>query len=365
MFCGVTGLLIPGLQPLLLGALTDEHRLATTDIGLVATAELLCMGLTAGLAGSFLKAQRLKLIAIAALIALAAIDAVTETAPSTQMLVLRAAAGVPSGLLVWLAISLIARAPTPERWAGAYVTTQTLYQLLVATALSAFVMHTYGAAGGFLTLAALCAFNIIPALWLPAQLEPLPQAANAGLPNLRGSLALSVSFFFLAATSGVWVYLEQLSQQAHHSAAVIGQAVSISLAAQVAGGLTATLLAGRIPWLFALIGSAIIDLAVFATFATLPAPPLFIAAAAIMGFIWLFATPFLVPMTIDADPTRRAALLIGGAQLVGGSLGPLFASFLVTNTDAHGALVFSIGSVALALAIILGLHVAHNHRRQS
>lgn len=356
MTCGVVGLLIPGLQPLLLGALVNEHRVATGDIGAIATAELLCMGVTAGLAGSFLKATRLKLIAFAALVAFAAINVATAFAPSTQILALRAAAGVPSGILVWLAISLIARAPTPERWAGAYVSAQTLGQLLVAIVLSTFVMTHSGAAGGFISLAVICALSAVAAFFLPRQLEPLPQAATAGLPNLRGWIALSVSFFILAATSGVWVFLERLSHQAGHRSDIAAQAVSISLGFQVIGGFAATALAGRISWLFALIACALIDIAVFAAFATLPPPTPFIAAAAAMGFVWLFTVPFLVPMTIEADPTRRAALLIGGAQLIGGSLGPLFASFLVTDADARGALGFSGASVALAAVIVLALH---------
>jgi len=356
MLCGVTGLLIPGLQPLLLGALADEHRVAASDIGAVATAELLCMGVTAGLAGSFLKAEHLKLIALIALTALAALDIATAFAPNAQMLALRAAAGVPSGILVWITISLIARAPTPERWAGAYVTTQTLGQLLVAIVLSAFVMTRFGAAGGFIGLAVVCAINAIAIFWLPSTLAPLPQAATTGLPNARGWIALSVSFFVLAATSGVWVFIERLSHQAGHTPAIAGQAVALSLAFQVAGGLAATALAGRISWLIALIGCALIDIAVFVAFATLPTPPLFLAAAAAMGFIWLFTVPFLVPMTIEADPTRRAALLIGGAQLIGGSLGPLFASFLITDTDARGALAFAATCLALGVAIVLGLH---------
>ena len=61
-------------------------------------------------------------------------------------------------------------------------------------------------------------------------------------------------------------------------------------------------------------------------------------------------------MTIEADPTRRAALLIGGAQLIGGSLGPFFASFFFTDADARGALVFASACVVAAGAIVLGLH---------
>jgi hypothetical protein len=203
----------------------------------------------------------------------------------------------------------------------------------------------------------LCALNAAVALLLPPALAPLPRAATGTLPNARGWTALAVSFLLLGATSAAWVYLERFSAQSNHDAAVAGQAVSLSLAFQVAGGLAATLLAGRISWFGVLVGCAIADLAIFAGFATLPSAALFLALAAAMGFIWLFALPFLVPMTIEADPTRRAALLIGGAQLVGGSLGPLFASLLVSESDARGALHFSLSFVALAAVVLITLHL--------
>lgn len=355
MFCGVTGLMMAGLQPLLLGALASESRLAAPDLGVVATAELFCMGMTAGIAGGVLPAKRLKLIAIAALAALGIANALTPHVASGAILPLRAAAGVPSGLLVWVTISLIARTPTPERWAGAYVTTQTLGQLAMSLAIAA-LLPRLGSGGGFVALAALCAVNAGVALMLPNAFEPLPRTATGGLPSPRGWAALAVSFLLLGATSATWVYLERFSAQAHHAPAVAGQAVSLSLAFQVAGGLAATLLAGRISWFRMLVLCALADLAIFASFAAMPSAAVFLPLAAVMGFVWLFATPFLVPMTIEADPSRRAALLIGGAQLVGGSLGPLFASFFVTDADARGALGFSLVFVTLAAATLITLH---------
>lgn len=356
MLCGVVGLMIPGLQPLLLGALAEEGRVSASQIGVVATAELLAMGLTAGFAGSFLKASRLKLIAIAALIVLAAIDLVTPLARGGLVILARAAAGVPSGILVWITIAFIARTPTPERWAGAYVTAQTLGQFVIAALLTAFVVTHYGADGGFIALAALCVATIAAAPLLPRDLAPLPEAATAGLPGARGWIALAASFLFVALSSSVWVYVEQLSHQASHARDVAGQAVSVSLALQVAGGIAATLLAGRISWVWALVVCAIADVAIFAGFWALPGPTPFIALTGALGFGWLFASPFLVPMTIEADPTRRAALLIGGAQLIGGSLGPLFASFFVTDADARGALAFGAACAIAGITIVLGLH---------
>jgi hypothetical protein len=225
--------------------------------------------------------------------------------------------------------------------------------------LTAFVLQRFGADGVFVALAVLCLITAAAALLLPSSLAPLPEAAATGLPNTRGWIALAASVLFLAVSSGVWVYIERLSNQAHHDAAVAGQAVSLSLIFQVCGALAASLAAGRVSWFAALLVCVGVDLAVFMGFAALPGPTLFIALACALGFVWLFTTPFLVPMTIDADPTRRAALLIGGAQLIGGSLGPLFASLFVTDADARGALAFSAGCLIAAAAIVTALHITH------
>jgi hypothetical protein len=357
MFCGVTGLMIAGLQPLLLGGLAEAGRVAPSALGRIATAELFLMGLTAGLAGSFLKANRLKAWAISALASLAVLNAITPFARGEMVTLVRALAGLPSGILVWLTIAMIARTPTPERWAGAYVTTQTAGQFVLATLVSMFVYARWGADGGFIGLALLCVANALFLTWLPSSLAPLPETATTGLPNLRGWWALLVNVLSLGATGAAWVFVAQLSSQAHHRPEIAGEAVSISLAFQIMGGLAATILAGRLHWFGALLICFGADGAIFAIIASLPAAPLFLAIAAVFGFTWLFGIPFLVPMTIEADPTRRAALLIGGAQLIGGSLAPLFASLLVTDTDARGALLFSGASLTIAAAIVIALHL--------
>ncbi|MDB5497799.1 MAG: putative transporter, partial [Phenylobacterium sp.] len=180
---------------------------------------------------------------------------------------------------------------------------------------------------------------------------------GGGLPPARGFVALAACFLYLAFIVGVWVYAEPLSKQAGHLPSVVGTAVSLSLAFQVAGGAAATLLAGRLRWFPTLLVCTVLDLGLLAVFATLPGPTMFLAASAAFGFIWLFLMPFLVPMTIEADPSRRAAVLLGGAQLLGGSLGPLMASLVVTDTDARGALAFGAGCLVAGFALVAGLHL--------
>jgi hypothetical protein len=357
MFVGVTGIMIAGLQPLLLGALAAEGKLSVAQIGQAATAELLSMGLAAGLAGAMLKPERLRLIAVAMSLILAGIDAATPFVTGDMITLVRGAAGVPSGVLIWITVALITRSPKPERWSGVYLTVQTLAQFVLATGLSALVMQTYGAAGGFVSLAGFCVLTAIIALALPSSYAPLPKTeSNGSLPGVRGWIALAATFLYSAFTIGVWVYAEPLSRQAGHDPGVAGAVVSVSLACQVAGGAAATLLAGRVNWLWTLILCALLNTGLLIGFAALPDATAFLVLSGAFGFLWLFALPFLVPMVIEADPTRRAAVLIGGAQVLGASFGPFFASMLVTDEDARGALLVGSACLVVSVLIAFGLH---------
>ena len=108
---------------------------------------------------------------------------------------------------------------------------------------------------------------------------------------------------------------------------------------------------------------AVVNVGCLLAFASLPGESLYLLTSGVFGFVWLFSLPFFVPMVIAADPTRRAAVLVGGAELAGGSLGPLFASFVVTDADVRGSLGF--GAVALAFTVAIALHAASTRTRHA
>jgi hypothetical protein len=349
--------MIAGLQPLLLGTLAQEGRISAAQLGHAATAELLLMGAASAYAGGRWKAERLRAIGIVSSLALAVLNVATVWADGETVTLVRALAGVPSGILIWIAVAMIARSPTPERWSGIYLTIQTLAQFVLAAALAAWVISRSGANGGFVALAVLCVISALAAFLLPNSFAPLVAGnASSNMPNARGLIALAAPFLWMAFIVGVWVYAEPLSRQAGHAPTVAGVAVSISLACQVLGGATATLLAGRLRWFPALVFCALLNVGCLAAFAVLPGESLYLLTSGVFGFLWLFSLPFMVPMVIAADPTRRAALLVGGAELAGGSLGPLLASFVVTDSDVRGALGFGAVALAVTVAIALALH---------
>ena len=151
------------------------------------------------------------------------------------------------------------------------------------------------------------------------------------------------------------VYVQPLAHEAGLGSGVARTAVWIALAAQVAGAALATALAGRLRYFTVFIIASIVSLAAWAAFSQPLSAWMFIAANTAAGLAGLLLGPFLVPMTIDADPSRRAAMQSGAAQLLGSALGPLLASLVVDDRDVHGVLWLSAGLLAAGLSVVAWL----------
>jgi hypothetical protein len=355
---GVIALLFAGVLPALLGALGEEHRLSAAGFGLTATFEGLAMGLTNATAGIVLPPRHLKLIGGAAALALAAIDLSALHAAGATVMATRAAAGVAEGVLLWITTSMIARTATPERWAGVYFTALCTGQMVSALLFAQWILPVYGADGGLVALALASVVGVPIAYFLSPRFAPLLKDESlSGSPPPRGWFALLATLIYIGATATVGVYLQPLAVEAGLSADVARNAVWISLAAQIAGGAASTVLAGHVRWLTIFVGCTIAFLVNWGIFLLHPPAWAFIAANALGGFVGILIAAFIVPMTIEADPSRRTAVLGGSTQVLAGALGPFAASFVVVDDNVHGAIL--IGTIALfaGLALIAGLHV--------
>jgi len=355
---GVVALLFAGVLPALLGAMGDEHRLSAAGFGLTATFEGLAMGLTTAAAGILLPPRHLKLIGGGAALALAGIDFAALHAAGAAIMADRAAAGVAEGILLWIATSMIARTATPERWAGIYFTALCAGQMVAALLFAQWILPAYGADGGFVALGLASAAGLAAAFFLPQRFAPLLKDESlSGSPPLRGWFALFATLIYIGASATVGVYLQPLATEAGLSADVARNAVWISLAAQIAGGAASTVLAGHVRWLTIFVGCTIAFIVNWGVFLLHPPGWAFIAANALGGFVGILVAAFIVPMTIEADPSRRAAVLGGSTQVLAGALGPFAASFVVADDDVHGVILLGTVSLFAGLALIAGLHL--------
>jgi hypothetical protein len=349
---GIVGVLIPGLQPQLLAALAAEGRLSVSAIGVLATVELLAMGIAAAGAGFAFGNGRLKAVAAGALVVAGGADLITPGLAPAALFAARIVAGLAEGVLVWLAIGFIIRTQWPDRWSGVYLMLQTLAQFAIASVLGSLAA---GSHVGFGILAAVTAAGLMFVPLLPCAYTPLARDPEAGARvPARGFVALAGVLFYLAFIVSIWVYVEPLATGRGVPAALVHLIAPLSLAMQVMGAAAATVLSGRFRPALTIVVVALVNLGLLALMAFPPSPIAFVAATALFGFLWLFAMPFQVPLVIAADPTRRAAVLIGGAQLAGSSLGPFAAGMVVHDADVAPVLWFGVAALVLAVALLIG-----------
>ncbi|HWA31175.1 MAG TPA: hypothetical protein VG867_08750 [Rhizomicrobium sp.] len=363
IFLGTLALLVVGVMPVLLGSLAEAGRLSAAGIGRCAMLEALCMGLSAGFAGMALPTRHLRVISAAAVLALAGLDFASILASGNMVLLLRALAGVPEGLLLWVTVGMIARTETPERWAGFYWTSIVAGQLAMAVSF-VWIIPRLGSDGGFATLGAVTLLGFVAAAYTPRSYADLPiNPDETGAPPLRGWAALFATLIFTAASGAVLIYLEPMTLQDGLTADVARTSLWVSLAAQVAGGFLATALAGRVHWFTVFCFGTLLFISGWIVMILHPPAWLFIAANGWVGLVIVLIGPFLVPMTIEADPSRRTAMQSGPTQLLAGALGPLLSSFIVSDNDVFGAVWLGTGLILGGLFLMGLLHITAERKK--
>lgn len=335
---GTIALLMIGLQPLLLGELVERRELTLEGVGIVAMGEIVAVGLGVIAGDLLLPLARLRSIALLAAVATAACNLATlHASGDAGFTAIRAAAGFAEGVLVWVATGVIVRTALPDRLAGIFLVVQTLGQAVVAALLALAVVPRAGWAGGFGVLAALSLLAALPALRLPAGLEPLAMG-RAAQPRWgrAAALALGVAFLQLAAIGALWAYLEPLGRASGLGVQAAQTLVSAVLVMQVVGGSVAAVLVRRLGAPVTLAAGALLlgAIALAIGLGPAPAPWRFALLCAGFGFVWLFLMPFHIRLAFEADPRGQVAVLVPAAQLIGSAFGPLVASLLVAGDDA-------------------------------
>jgi hypothetical protein len=353
---GSIALLMLGLQPLLLGGMVEQHRLTDDQLGLAATAELLTLGLTVAALASLLKPARIRAINAGACAALALFNVGSLYSSGAAFAASRALAGIASGFLVWIAVVVITRARAPDRIAGIFLTVQTLAQAALAAVLPLTVMLRWGVNGGFAALAIIAAAGMAASFLLQNSFAtlPKPEESGAGLP-LRGLAGLFSVFLYLAGIVGLWVFVERIGAGAGASDALVGITVACALAAQVTGSSAATLLVGVLPTVPLLALCGLCNIGVLALLASPIGPIPFVVGVVAFGFLWLFAMPFQTRLLIRLDTSRRSAMFLSAAQLLGSAAGPLATSAFATGASLRGAMAADAVLFAGCVVVTLGL----------
>lgn len=359
MVSGSVALLMLGLQPIVLGEMLNVGRVSLEGVGLVAMAEIVTLGLGVLLGDWLGRLTRLRSLSALACACIIALDLLTPSAEGDgRMALVRAAAGLAEGLLLWVTTAAIVRSANPARSAGVFFVAQTAAQALLGLVLARWVIAAHGWQAAFWVLAGAGAVPLLLLAGLPARLAPLAQHALGEQGRLRWSLpavqALAVVFLLMAALGAFWAYAEPLGLRAGLDAQAAQTVIAAALLAQIAGGTVGTAMVGRLGAVRVLVLSALALGAVGAVVHVVAGlAGWFFPLCMAFAFVWLFMIPFHTALAFAADRSGRVASLLPVAQLLGSAAGPLVASLVVVGEDASRAALVSAACAAAALTVLV------------
>jgi predicted MFS family arabinose efflux permease len=346
---GSCALLVLGVHPVLLGALVQEGRLADAQVGNLVTIEMLAIvpGSLAGIA--LLRRVGARVVAIAAGLAMAAINIVLlGQAGMTILSFARAIAGFSEGVLVAVALVAISRVMRVERASAIFLAVQTLMQAVVAAALPAITIAGSRVDAALIALAVAGVIAAAAALALPAALRPTEPDGERGALTPASLTALTCAGLFLGAIVSVWGYFGLWLIHYGYPPTFEGTAVSLCLVAQVVGALAAARFGEGLPSRPTIVACAMTAAALVGAFylARGNAAAIIIVSIA-FGFVWLFTLPFFAGWLIEIDPGRRAVLYLTAFQLGGAALLPSLAGIAVGFWSIDAALAFAASAFIL------------------
>lgn len=357
---------VPPLQPMLLGGLLAEGRIGAAAMGYAAAAEGLGMVIGTTLASALLAPRRLRLIAVLALLAVMAANVMTIAMPPPGIIAARGLSGLGNGILFWVFVGMLARSELPTRLFGTYYSANAALVFLTSVFLASSAAGRSASLLGYGFLITLYVPLLLAIRFAPNDYADIRQD-NGGLalPPLWGFSALAAVILFLAGVMSFWIYSVPLGHQAGIATQSMKAIVGAGTGVQILGGLAAISLATRLSGTGVVIFTA--GGGLLAVMATLTSSDMLVWASAvsILAFCWMFGLPFHIAFLNDADPTRRASMFVGTAQLVGLTIGPLLASPMISARNYVPASYAAIGCFALALLLAVGIGAKGRFRRFS
>lgn len=357
MIVGTAAMMITGIVPVLLGGLTQAHRLTEAQLGPLATVEVLALALSSAVGPALMQAGSMRLKTVALSLLLMGINlGVCVTQSVVVLFAMRGAAGVLEGLMMGATIVVTVHSRHPDRLNAIFWALSTIPMALMAYLLPVWIVPRWGANGGFAALALLSLISAGAALFLVDRVPPAaPEATAVPLRSRAIMIAFAAIFLQNAAIGGAWAYLQLLAEQHHFPPEVPGIAVSVGLLIQVASALAAAAWGGRLEFRLTLLVGSLSQAVLIAVLAAADTPALYIGAALLFSLFWLALIPFQIRLMIDLDPTRRAALALTAFGLVGLSIGPSLSAFGVDGPNVAGAFWIAAGLMAMASAVFAWL----------
>ncbi len=189
------------------------------------------------------------------------------------------------------------------------------------------------------------------------------EADAVELPPGGRKLAVAAMFFYFFAQGVIWAYLFLIGTHAGLTDQEVANGLMISQFLGIAGALVAVVLGNRLgrigPLGLGVGAGALVLLLLLGPFSAL----IYALVVCIYNFAWNMTHPFLLGAMASFDTRGRVVSQAVAAQMLGLSVGPAFAAFLLPHGGYDGVIWAGFGLFLLSYILLLPALLTHRRQR--
>ena len=352
------------LIPLLVGAAATDLGFSDTQVGFLASADLLGLAVASVSAAFWIHKISWRTVGLVSIIILIVGNIFSSLAKSFEILCLaRFVTELGSGGIFSLALVSLGALKKPDRYFAIGIGATIALSVGIFLWIPGVIAKT-GIGTVFLVHGLMSALVLPAVAWLnQGQNSSDKHQKRDSNASYRGLFVCFAAFScFTIAEGGVWSYVERIGDAADLTPAYVGKVLATTQFASLAAAIIASVLSTKIgrtlPICF---GIGIFILGFFLLLQ--PDADLYMIAACLTQFAWIFVLPFLLLMCVELDPSARYYVLTTAFKMGGFSAGPaIVALFLGSNGYALVSWI-GIGFLLLCLVLIIPLSLKLDRSR--
>ena len=345
------------LMPMQVGALVKSLALDEAEVGLIATVELLSLAITLfALAPKIAFFNKRKLATRGALLLVAGHGLSSLVDSYLLLLPCRAAVGLGAGMAIAAGNAVVANELNSQKLFAIVFTIgqfQAACLLLVFPFMGADTSHAvvYGC------LALWTIVMLVLVVKLPAQANAVsPQDAPEDKADFRVFLLPSVlaMIFIGASDASLWTFQERIADNLGLDAETIGLILSGAVISGMLGAALAAVLGNRLGRMFPIIAGLLWMAICYIIITHTELPALYIASELSYLFAYGFVIPYLFGLNGDLDSKGGAMVAANGCNLIGISLGPVGAGYIIVQSGYSmvGITISAFALLAMAMYMV-------------
>ena len=355
------------VMPYLIGSVADGMELGLDQAGLVGSAELLIVALSAfAISAKVRVLPRRKVALLGGAIAFAGHSLSLLTHNIEALVICRALAGVGAGMALAIGNACLAASHDPSKAYGQVMMLLATVTAGVIVALG-YITEIWSYYGVFGTQAIVVALMLIPMSFLPEGDETRPEddLSRGKVPMLPAVLIVVGILLWHFCDNSIWGFSERIGNKLGMEPDVIGWLLGGGLFVGVIGGLIASTIGtryGRIWPVCVGVATAMTCISVITSTGSIP-----IYTAGILTYItcFMFISSYIYGLAGELDHHGRVMAAASGAGNIGVALAPFISGRLIASVgyESMGRVVISTLLVVMALGAVVGWHINQNLKR--